>query len=243
VSINKLKYQELIKKIPLNFLAYKKKDYNICRFFYQTIQKLRNMQIHILDILSVFMVMFAVIDIVGSIPIIIDIKSRGNQIQALKTTVVSLVILTLFLFVGEALLKVFGVDIASFAIAGAFILFFLALEMVLGIELFKGSTPEGASIVPLAFPLIAGAGSITTLLALRAEYGILDILIALILNMVVVFIVLRTTKYIEKILGSSGITVLRKIFGIILLSIAIKLFISNIAVSVETHFPGLMDKI
>ena len=201
------------------------------------------MSINIINILSVFMVLFAVIDIIGSIPIIIDIKMKGNKIQAFKTTIVSLVILVLFLFVGEALLSIFGVDIASFAIAGAFILFFLALEMVLGIELFKGSTPEGASIVPLAFPLIAGAGSITTLLALRAEYETIEILIALILNMVVVFIVLKTTKYLEKILGASGITVLRKIFGIILLSIAIKLFMSNIALSIETHLPGLIDKL
>ena len=201
------------------------------------------MSINIIDILSVFMVLFAVIDIVGSIPIIIDIKMRGNKIQAFKTTIISLVILVLFLFTGEALLGVFGVDIASFAIAGSFILFFLALEMVLGIELFKGSTPEGASIVPLAFPIIAGAGSITTLLSLRAEYSSLDILIALVLNMIVVFFVLKTTKYIEKILGQSGITSLRKIFGIILLSIAIKLFMSNVASSIETHLPGLLTNL
>lgn len=201
------------------------------------------MSINIVDILSVFMVMFAVIDIVGSIPIIIDIKTRGNKIQALKTTVISLVILVLFLFVGEAVLSVFGVDIESFAIAGSFILFFLSLEMILGIELFKGSTPEGASIVPLAFPIIAGAGSITTLLSLRAEYSSVDILIALVLNMIVVFFVLKTTKYLEKVLGQSGIAVLRKIFGIILLSIAIKLFMSNVGSSIETHLPGLLEKL
>jgi multiple antibiotic resistance protein len=200
------------------------------------------MEINILNTLSAFMVMFAVIDIIGSIPIIIDLKQRGNKIQALKTTLVSLVILTSFLFVGEALLGIFGVDIESFAIAGSFILFFLALEMVLGIELFRGSNVEGASIVPLAFPLIAGAGSITTLLALRAEYSTVEILIALILNMAVVFIVLRNNKYLEKLLGVSGITVLRKIFGIILLSIAIKLFMSNIAKSIESNFPNLFDK-
>ncbi len=201
------------------------------------------MSINIIDILSVFMVMFAVIDIVGSIPIIIDIKTRGNKIQAFKTTVISLIILVLFLFVGEAVLSVFGVDIASFAIAGSFILFFLALEMILGIELFKGSTPEGASIVPLAFPIIAGAGSITTLLSLRAEYSSVDILIALVLNMIVVFFVLKSTKYLEKVLGQSGIAVLRKIFGIILLSIAIKLFMSNVGSSIETHLPGLLEKL
>ena len=200
------------------------------------------MQFDIIDILSVFMVLFAVIDIFGSIPIIIDIKNKGNKIEAGKTTLVSFVILTLFLFVGEALLKIFGVDIQSFAIAGSFIIFFLALEMILGIELFKGSAVEGASIVPLAFPLIAGAGSITTLLSLRAEYSYLNIMIALFLNMVVVFIVLRTTKYIENFLGQTGLTILRKIFGIILLSIAIKLFMSNIADSIATHFPGLIER-
>lgn len=199
--------------------------------------------INLVEIFSVFMVLFAVIDIFGSIPIIIDIKAKGNKIQALKTTIISLLILTLFLFVGEPLLGIFGVDISSFAIAGSFILFFLAFEMILGIELFKGNTPEGASIVPLAFPIIAGAGSITTLLSLRAEYSSIDIMIALVLNMIVVFIVLKTTKYIEKFLGQSGITVLRKIFGIILLAIAIKLFMSNVAISLTNNFPGLLDKL
>jgi len=201
------------------------------------------MGINFVHIFSVFMVLFAVIDIIGSIPIIIDIKAKGNKIEALKTTLISLVILTLFLFVGEALLGIFGVDISSFAIAGSFILFFLALEMVLGIEVFKGQTTGSASIVPLAFPIIAGAGSITTLLSLRAEYASINIMIALVLNMVVVFVVLKTTKYIEKILGQSGITVLRKIFGIILLAIAIKLFMSNIATSIGHHFPGLLEKL
>ena len=202
------------------------------------------MEFSIIDILSVFMVLFAVIDIFGSIPLIIDMKAKGNKIEAGKTTLISFLILTLFLFVGEALLKIFGVDIESFAIAGSFIIFFLALEMVLDIEVFKGNTgTDSASVVPLAFPIIAGAGSITTLLSLRAEYSYLNIMIALLLNMIVVFIVLRTTKYIEKMLGQTGITILRKIFGIILLSIAIKLFMSNIASSVATHFPGLIEKL
>ncbi len=206
--------------------------------------KINIMEFNIVDVLSVFMVLFAVIDIFGSIPLIIDIKAKGNKIEAGKTTLISFLILTLFLFVGEALLKIFGVDIESFAIAGSFIIFFLALEMVLGIEVFKGNTgTDSASIVPLAFPIIAGAGSITTLLSLRAEYSYLNIMIALFLNMVVVFIVLKTTKYIEKMLGQTGITILRKIFGIILLSIAIKLFMSNIASSIATHFPGLMEKL
>jgi multiple antibiotic resistance protein len=188
------------------------------------------------------MVLFAVIDIFGSIPIIIDLKNKGNKVESFKTTAVSFLILVLFLFLGEALLNIFGVDISSFAIAGSFVLFFLALEMVLGVELFKSHTQDGAAIVPLAFPIIAGAGSITTLLSLRAEYNMLDIMIALILNMVVVYIVLRTTKHIEKALGQSGITILRKIFGIILLAIAIKLFMLNVGKSIENYFPDLIEK-
>ncbi len=207
-------------------------------------EKINIMDFSIVDILSVFMVLFAVIDIFGSIPLIIDIKAKGNKIEAGKTTLISFLILTLFLFLGEALLNIFGVDISSFAIAGSFIIFFLALEMVLGIEVFKGNTgTDSASIVPLAFPIIAGAGSITTLLSLRAEYSYLNIMIALLLNMVVVFVVLKSTKFIEKLLGPTGIAILRKIFGIILLSIAIKLFMSNIANSVAAHFPGLMEKL
>ncbi len=193
------------------------------------------MTVNIINIFSVFMVLFAVIDIVGSIPIIIDIKNKGSKVNAFKITLISLVILTLFLFVGEALLGVFGVDIASFAIAGSFILFFLALEMVLNVEIFKGDqNSESSSIVPLAFPIIAGAGSITTLLSLRAVYSEMEIMIALFLNMIVVFFVLKATKYIEKIIGQSGIAILRKVFGIILLAIAVKLF--------STNFPNLMPK-
>ncbi len=201
------------------------------------------MEISIVNILSVFMVLFAVIDIVGSIPIIVDIKSKGNKIEAGKATIVSFAILVSFLFLGEKLLGVFGVDISSFAIAGAFVLFVLSLEMILGIDIFKADTPAGASIVPIAFPLVAGAGSITTLLSLRTEYGSIDITIALILNMIVVFFVLKSTKFIERILGKTGIAILRKIFGIILLSIAIKLFMSNLVNSVESFFPGLIEKL
>jgi multiple antibiotic resistance protein len=201
------------------------------------------MKISIFDIFSVFMVMFAVIDIIGSIPIIVDMKAKGNKIYPFKTTLFSFIILISFLFLGEAILGVFGVDIESFAIAGSFVLFFLAMEMILGIEIFRGGNPEGASIVPLAFPIIAGAGSITSLLSLKAEYATWDIVIAVILNMFIVFFVLKLTGKIEKVIGKSGIAVLRKFFGIILLSISIKLFMSNIAKSLETHLPGLIDKL
>ena len=193
------------------------------------------MSFNIVNIFSVFMVLFAVIDIVGSVPIIIDIKKKGTKVNAFKITLISFVILTIFLFVGEAFLKMFGVDIASFAIAGSFILFFLALEMVLNIEIFKSDeTTRSSSIVPLAFPIIAGAGSITTLLSLRAVYSEIEIMIALFLNMIVVFLVLKATKYIEKIIGQVGIAILRKVFGIILLAIAVKLF--------STNLPNLMVK-
>ncbi len=185
------------------------------------------MHLNFWDIISVFMVMFAVIDIFGSIPIILNIKNKGGLIKAGQASIVAFVILMAFLFLGEQILNLFGVDISSFAIAGSFILLFLALEMVLGIELFKNETPTSASIVPIAFPLVAGAGSITTLISLRSEYDYINIVIAIILNMLVVFMVLRLTHWFEKLLGEGGIIILKKFFGIILLAIAIKLFVSN----------------
>jgi multiple antibiotic resistance protein len=198
------------------------------------------MSINFLDILSVFMVLFAVIDITGSIPIIIDIKQKGGIIQAGKATLVASIILLVFLFAGLNLLKLFGVDLSSFAIAGAFVLFFLALEMILGVTIFKDTMGSNASIVPLAFPLIAGAGSMTTLLSLRAEYGLPEIIIALILNMILVYVVLKLTHFFQKFLGLNGIAILRKMFGVILLAIAVKLFMSNIAISLGKFFPGLV---
>jgi multiple antibiotic resistance protein len=184
---------------------------------------------NIVDIFSAFMVLFAVIDITGSIPIIIDLKEKYGKIEAGKATLVATITLFSFLFIGKSILSIFGVDIASFAIAGSFILLFLALEMILGIELFKSNEEEasGASIVPLAFPMIAGAGSITSLLSLKAEYSYLNISIALVLNMIIVYIILKNTSLVEKLLGKGGIMVLKKVFGIILLAIAIKLFVAN----------------
>ncbi len=185
------------------------------------------MNISLKEILATFMVLFAVIDITGSIPIIIDIKSKVGKIEAEKATLVSFLIMFAFLIIGEPLLGFFGVDISSFAIAGSFILLFLALEMVLGIQFFKHDTPGGGSIVPIAFPLIAGAGSITTLLSLRASYATINILGGLLLNMVIVYLVLKATKWFERILGPTGLYILQKFFGIILLAIAIRLFVSN----------------
>ncbi|PID91811.1 MAG: hypothetical protein CSA96_06465 [Bacteroidetes bacterium] len=180
-----------------------------------------------LEVLAGFMVLFAIIDILGSVPIILDIKSKTGSLYPLRTTIIAYSIMLLFLFIGEPLLKVFGVDISSFAIAGSVILFLMGLEMVLGIQLFRHEEGGGGAIVPIAFPLIAGAGSITTLLSLRAEYHSINILIALSLNMIIVYLVLRLTDVFERLLGQNGLPILRKFFGIILLAIAIRLFLSN----------------
>ncbi len=176
------------------------------------------------------MVLFAVIDIIGSLPIIIKIKNQTDNIQPITTTTVSFLLMVVFLFVGEKFLNLFGVDVNSFAVAGSIILFFIAMEMVLGIKLFKQKegTEKAASIVPLAFPIIAGAGTFSTLISLRAEYHQINILIAVALNMPIIFLVLKLTNTIERVLGVAGIAVIEKIFGIILLAIAVKLFSSNI---------------
>lgn len=185
------------------------------------------MHFNLIEILAAFMVLFAIIDIPGSIPIIIDIKSKSGDIKSAKVTLVSFLILLAFLFIGSPLLGIFGIDVSSFAIAGSFIIFLIAMEMILGIELFKHDSQGGGSIFPIAFPLIAGAGSITTILSLKAEYQTINIFVALILNMVVIYLVLRLTFLFEKILGAGGLQILKKVFGVILLSIAIKLFITN----------------
>lgn len=185
------------------------------------------MHLSLIEILAAFMVLFAIIDIPGSIPIIIDIKSKTGDVHPVKVTLVSFGILLAFLFIGSPLLGVFGVDVSSFAIAGSFIIFLIAMEMILGIELFKQDPQGKGAIFPIAFPLIAGAGSITTILSLKAEYQTINIFIALLLNMIVIYLVLRLTAVFEKILGQGGLQILKKIFGVILLSIAIKLFITN----------------
>ncbi len=191
------------------------------------------MHLNILEILAAFMVLFAIIDILGSIPIILDVKLKTGALFPGKTTLVAYGIMLLFLFIGEPLLGLFGVDISSFAIAGSIILLLMGLEMVMGIQLFKLESGGSGSIVPIAFPLIAGAGSITTLLSLRAEYQIINILVALSLNMIIVYLVLRLTNFFERVLGPNGLHILRKFFGIILLAIAIKLFLSNTGIEIN----------
>jgi multiple antibiotic resistance protein len=185
------------------------------------------MQLSFHEIIASFMVLFAIIDITGSIPIILSIKARTGNVNAGQATIVSLVIFLAFLILGEELLRIFGIDSNSFAIAGSFIIFLLGMEMVLGVEFFKHDSPGGGTIVPIAFPLIAGAGSITTILSLRAEYHTINILIALLLNMIIVYFVLRMTSAIERIIGVTGLHILKKFFGIILLAIAVRLFLHN----------------
>jgi multiple antibiotic resistance protein len=184
------------------------------------------------EIFTVFMVLFAVIDIVGNIPIIIDLRKKVGHIQSEKAAIIAGVILIAFLFLGKSILNLIGINVSSFAVAGSFILFFIALEMILGITLYKeeDTNPITASVFPLAFPLIAGPGSLTTLLSLRAEYDIKNIIIAVILNVIVIYIVLKTSRRIERFIGQNGINIIRKVFGVILLAIAVKLFTDNIKI-------------
>ncbi|EKY10516.1 MarC family protein [Capnocytophaga sp. Marseille-Q4570] len=191
------------------------------------------MNIDFKEIVSATMVLFAVIDILGSIPLIINLRKKAGRIESEKTAIVAGVLLIVFLFIGKELLNLFGVTVESFAVAGAFVLFFLALEMILGITLYKDVTPESASIVPLAFPVVAGAGALTTVLSLRAEYHVENIIIAILINIIIVYIGLKSSVKIEKILGKQGITVIHKFFGVILLAIAVKLFATNIKIMIN----------
>lgn len=187
------------------------------------------MTFDLIEIGKVFMILFAVIDIIGNIPVIIKLKEKSGKIEAFKASFVALVIMLVFLFAGEGLLGILGVNVKAFAVAGSLILFALAFEMIFGIELFKddAASYKVVSIVPLAFPLIAGAGTMTTLISLTVDYSVLNIAIAVLLNIVVVYLVLRLTRKIEQLLGEGGIAILKKVFGIILLAIAVKLFADN----------------
>ncbi len=179
------------------------------------------------EILSVTMILFAIIDILGAIPVIIEMRQRVGHIQSEKATIAVLVLMVVFLFVGDKLLDIIGLDVSSFAIAGSLVIFIIAMEMILGIRLFKEEMPETVSIVPIAFPLIAGAGTMTTLLSLKTQYQTQDILVGIVLNTMFVYLVLKNVQWLEKLLGKTGLGILRKAFGIILLAIAIKLFRSN----------------
>lgn len=185
------------------------------------------------EIFSVTLILFSVIDILGSIPFIILIRKREGKIQAEKATIISAALMIVFLYLGQSILQLFGLDVASFAVAGAIVIFIVAMEMILGITLIKDDphSKGSGSIVPLAFPLIAGAGTLTTILSLRAVYQELNILTGIVLNLVIIYIVLRSSAWLERVIGESGFAVLRRVFGVILLAIAVKIFKSNV-------FPG-----
>ncbi|GGH45068.1 membrane protein [Mangrovimonas yunxiaonensis] len=188
------------------------------------------MQLDVKEIFTAFMVLFAVIDIVGNVPIVIDLRKKAGHIQSEKASIIAGIIMIVFLFVGQNILSLIGIGVNSFAVAGAFILFFIALEMILGITLYKEdeSSAMTASVFPLAFPLIAGPGSLTTLLSLRAEFKLENIIVAVILNVIIIYIVLKTSTKIERLIGQNGINIIRKVFGVVLLAIAVKLFAHNI---------------
>jgi multiple antibiotic resistance protein len=180
------------------------------------------------EIFSVTLTLFAVIDILGSIPIIIQIRQREGKIHSEKATLVAGLLMVVFLFLGQSILALFGVDFQSFALAGAIIIFLIGMEMILGIELFKNDpAATSGSIVPLAFPLIVGAGTMTTLLSLRSAYSLPNVLVGIGVNLVFVYVVLKSSAWIEGKLGKAGEDILRRVFGVILLAIAIKLFKQN----------------
>lgn len=187
------------------------------------------MEVSLINIASVFIVLFALIDILGSIPLFLGFTANERPIDALNSSGAAFLIMVAFLFAGQGLLKLFNIDIGSFAIAGAIVIFIMSVEMIFGVHVFKNDSPnQSSTFVPVVFPLIAGPATFTALLSMRADYSDLDILIGLFLNMVVVFIVLKNLKYMEKLLGQGGIYVLRKFFGIILMAMAVKLFTSNL---------------
>ena len=187
-------------------------------------------RLDIQQILSAFIVLFAVIDVLGSTPIFLSLKQQGRPVNAWKATLISLALMLAFFFAGDAMLRLFNVDIESFAVAGSLVIFMMALEMILDVEIFKNQGPiKEATLVPVVFPLLAGAGSFTTLLSLRAEYAQVNIIIGLLLNMVFVYIVLKATDRVEKVISKAAIYLLRKFFGIILLAISVRLFTANLS--------------
>lgn len=187
----------------------------------------------ILETVTCFTALFAIIDIVGSTPIIIDLRRRYGKIESEKATIVSAIIMLTFLFAGQKMLEFIGLDINSFAIVGAFIIFIIALEMILGIEIQKAEEMTSASIVPIAFPLVAGAGTLTTTLSLRAEFHVINIVIAILLNALIVYIFLKSSDYLSKVIKGGTLMVLKKVFGIILLAISVKMFLGNLLLLIK----------
>jgi len=184
-------------------------------------------------ILSVSLILFSVIDIIGSLPVILDMKKRGVEIHAPTATLTAGILMLAFLFFGVTILKIFGIDVSSFALAGSLIIFFIGLEMVLGIHFFRGDNKDGSSsgsIVPIAFPLLAGAGTLTTILSLRSSFETAEIIVGIMINLAVIFFVLKSTPFLEKKLPKPATEALRKVFGILLLAIAIQMFRTNIGI-------------
>ncbi|MBL7772017.1 MAG: MarC family protein [Chitinophagaceae bacterium] len=181
------------------------------------------------EIITCTFALFAVIDMLGSIPILISLRNKMGGISAYRATLVSGLLILLFFFVGENVLKFMGLDIASFAIAGSIVLFILGLEMILGFEFFKGdNNPKAGAVVPIAFPVIAGSGTLTTIMSMKSLYAQNSILIAIVLNLIFVFLILKSLAWFERILGQSGILIIRKFFGVILIAIAVKMFRTNV---------------
>ncbi|MCQ2236697.1 MAG: MarC family protein [Bacteroidales bacterium] len=195
---------------------------------------MENIEGSLLEILSASIILFVVIDMIGSLPVVVAIRGKGIEVSPWKCVSVAFVLLMGFMFLGQGLLNLFNVDINSFAVAGAVVLFIIGLEMVLGTDFFKQDAPDAASIVPIAFPLMAGPGTFTTLLTLRAEYSDVNIFIAVVLNMIFAYIVLRSSRFLERLMGSGGIYVVKKFFGVILLAISVKLFATNLAILLGT---------
>lgn len=193
--------------------------------------------LNVVEIVSAFLVLFAIIDVTGSVPIFLNLKSQDKTIHPEKAAFYSLIILVGFLFVGEWILKLFQLDVSAFAVAGAVVLLILSIEMIFGVEIFKNdnTNPDNSStLFPVVFPLIAGPGSFTTLLSMRAEYHTLNIIIAVIMNLIIVYLVLRYLDVVKKILGESGAYILRKFFGVILMAISVKLLTSNLSVLIAS---------
>ena len=188
------------------------------------------------EFFSVFLVLFAIIDITGSTPIIIDLKNKGKTVSATKASIISLIIFVGFFYVGDAFLQLFGLDLSSFAVAGSMILFVIALEMILDIKIFRDSPdlPKDATIPPIVFPLIVGAGSLTTLLSIRSQYHDINVLLAVLANMLVVYIIITLTNKFEKLLAPGFIYIIQKLFGIILLAISVKLFMTNLSLLLKS---------
>lgn len=193
------------------------------------------MNINFTEILSIFVVLFALIDVLGSVPIFLTFQKNNRDLNPLQAASYSFLILVAFLFIGGWILNLFHVDVSSFAVAGALVIFIISIEMIFGVEIFKNDAPNGSStLVPIVFPLIAGPGTFTALLSMRADYSLINIIIAVFLNMVLVFLVLKNLKQVERIIGIGGVYVMRKFFGVILMAIAVKLFTSNLNALIES---------